>query len=1478
MRRPVARFFFVFLFGTLATLIGIVTSLTLTPPGRALLARNVEARLNRVVHGSIEVGSISGSFLYDLTFEHLVVRDSEGVLLADLPRVRVGYRLPNLIRGNVVLSSVHLDNPHIQIIKHRNGRMNYEDVLGLGRGPKGTSSPLIQFNDVRILDGQLSIALPWNPPAGATAAQRDSALAAEKTRPGRQIEESREGVRRVIVLAGLTTVLSRLQISTPDRKPFTIDIDSLATRVNDPAITITDAAGRIRFHGDSAIFSLRRGALPNTEFSGGGAVTWPHDTVLYDFQLDAPKVSLVDLRWISPLFPAMTGRGTLAAKSESGQLSAYTLRDLHLRQGNQRVDGEVVALQDRVRGIGVRDMNLTLGNLDLDAVRGYVDTLPFYGTLSGKLQGSGFLLERLRINVDWAFADAKVPGRPVSLIAADGVVGFGGKSGLTFYGVNLRSSDIDLGTARRLAPAVVVPGRLSAVGTLNGPLRDVTFRGTATQRDGQLPVSTVRGTVHLDTRGAVLALDTDLDLDPLSFEGIRGGFPSLKTRGDVRGHVKLAGTMEKLAVDATLTGQLGAVEVHGGLSLVPPKLGADALQVRFTRLDLAALRGSGPTTSLNGLLLATGSTDTLRAPSGRLDLSLARSRVREWTIDTLYTRLAVIDSVIHLDTLYTEWKGARAGGSGTLGWARPHDGTIGLQVTLDSLAGFDSLALALTGQVRDSARHAQLPLAGTGSAHVTLAGSLDTLRIQGDFGLRNFAFLGIRSPADSGNFTYTGGAHPLFAAALHADSLAYRSDTLVSSTWQFTSTSLAVAGRPDSLGWSLGTGIGYLTRLDAAGRWVRPAGGAGMLVGFDTLSVRLPTRAWRLEAPTTLTLGDSAPTLGPTRLSAADGSGAVTVAGRLPKDRPGDLTLDAFGVDLRDVYDLIGRDTTGIAGDIGLNLHLAGTARDPTIHGTISLADARFSEAYMPHVRGVVDYADRRLAADLLLSRTGDSVLQLSARLPIDLGLTGVAERQLDGPINVRAHADSVDLGIIEAFTSSVRNVTGYMTADAQIVGTWKAPQLAGYVALAGGAMDIPALGVHYEDITGRSDFGGDSAAIDHVLISSAGGKLDIHGSVHLKELNQPILTIHMDADKFGAINERNFLKLAATGHFDLDGPFYGATFSGSGVADEGALYFADLLNKRVVDLDDPSNIDLVDTTVVRRRNLRQGFSSRFMEELAVTDFNLTIGHEFWLRSTEANIQLAGDVRVNKRMKAYRLDGVLTTPRGTYTLKIGPVSRDFDVTKGSVQYFGTPDLNAKLDIEAQHVVRATNGLDVPVVAKITGTLLKPQLDLSSGPNVRPPLPEVDLVSYLILGVPASQAQGIQQNAVQNAASILTSAVSSDLERALVSDMGLPVDLLEIRPALAGGSVAGGSITQLAAGWQIGPKLFFRLNAGFCNNQVSFGSKNLGASVDFRFGRAWKLQASVEPTFQTCRATGINPDYGLTSAYQIGFDVLWDREF
>jgi hypothetical protein len=141
------------------------------------------------------------------------------------------------------------------------------------------------------------------------------------------------------------------------------------------------------------------------------------------------------------------------------------------------------------------------------------------------------------------------------------------------------------------------------------------------------------------------------------------------------------------------------------------------------------------------------------------------------------------------------------------------------------------------------------------------------------------------------------------------------------------------------------------------------------------------------------------------------------------------------------------------------------------------------------------------------------------------------------------------------------------------------------------------------------------------------------------------------------------------------------------------------------------------------------------------------------------------------------------------------------------------------------------------------------------------------------GYPANEAT---QLGLGTGLSYFSSALSSELERALIQDIGIPLDLIEIRPGVSSrGGVS--TLTQLAAGWQLGSKTFLTFNAGFCPENLSqFTYSNLGASLEFRFSREWRLSASVEPTLQTCRQ-----DFRIsatTNPYQIGSDIRWEREF
>jgi hypothetical protein len=67
MRRRLAHFLFVTLVGALALVLGMVTSMTATSPGRGLLARLVADQLGRTLRGEFQFGAISGSFVRSLT-------------------------------------------------------------------------------------------------------------------------------------------------------------------------------------------------------------------------------------------------------------------------------------------------------------------------------------------------------------------------------------------------------------------------------------------------------------------------------------------------------------------------------------------------------------------------------------------------------------------------------------------------------------------------------------------------------------------------------------------------------------------------------------------------------------------------------------------------------------------------------------------------------------------------------------------------------------------------------------------------------------------------------------------------------------------------------------------------------------------------------------------------------------------------------------------------------------------------------------------------------------------------------------------------------------------------------------------------------------------------------------------------------------------------------------------------------------------
>jgi translocation and assembly module TamB len=595
------------------------------------------------------------------------------------------------------------------------------------------------------------------------------------------------------------------------------------------------------------------------------------------------------------------------------------------------------------------------------------------------------------------------------------------------------------------------------------------------------------------------------------------------------------------------------------------------------------------------------------------------------------------------------------------------------------------------------------------------------------------------------------------------------------------------------------------------------------------------------------------------------------LGGDLPPRGPINAHVGLDNFPLTGIYALLQDDTLGVAGAVTATVTATGTRADPTYTGSLAFSNASFGSFKAPFMDGIVDYRSKRLNGEVHLWRSGQQVLNVTAHLPLDLALVPVEQRQLPDTLSVQARADSVDLGVLAAVTTTVQQVEGVFTADLGIGGTWEAPRLRGGLDIGNAAATIPALNVRYTDLNGSLSLRGDTIRVDSITAVSERGHAELTGFMRLERLTKPVLSLNITTSDFKALDLRGYLALTASGRVQLTGPVFGAALTGRGTVTSGVLHFADLVNKRVVNLDEPWVQDLIDTSLIRQQRLGPEFQSLFFDSLRVRNLQLTMGEDVWLRSNEANIQLSGSVTVNKVRNNYLLSGTLQAPRGTYRLIVGPVTREFVVSQGTVQYFGTPDLDAALDIQATHVVHPLPGPGQPpeitILAHIRGTLRLPKLTLEAE---HADYSQAELLSYLISGKPSFELGGGEGAFVRSAAASL---LAGELERTVVSDLGVPLDYFEIRPGDPTNPFSG---AQLSAGWAIGAKTFLVLNAGFCqgSRQTRF-TNALGATLQFRFSPEWRTEASFEPV----RNCTVDPNLITTTVTrQVGFDVFWERRY
>jgi len=203
-------------------------------------------------------------------------------------------------------------------------------------------------------------------------------------------------------------------------------------------------------------------------------------------------------------------------------------------------------------------------------------------------------------------------------------------------------------------------------------------------------------------------------------------------------------------------------------------------------------------------------------------------------------------------------------------------------------------------------------------------------------------------------------------------------------------------------------------------------------------------------------------------------------------------------------------------------------------------------------------------------------------------------------------------------------------------------------------------------------------------------------------------------------------------------------------------------------------------------------------------------------------------------------------------------------------------------------VRTENGQDVHVRVAIRGTLLNPELVLSSDEGLQ--ISQTDLVSYLAFGKPSFEVTGSGSLSYSSLGTGLLSAsaggfVANQLQK---SRLGSAIDVFSVQAGAVNTTNANQKIdlqsqianSRVTVGKQINERTFIGLDAGLC--ELSSGAKTssynafdrLGLTINHRLAHGFAVSAGYEPSasVKLCDAAGAAQQLTNQPRRQIGLDL------
>ena len=381
--------------------------------------------------------------------------------------------------------------------------------------------------------------------------------------------------------------------------------------------------------------------------------------------------------------------------------------------------------------------------------------------------------------------------------------------------------------------------------------------------------------------------------------------------------------------------------------------------------------------------------------------------------------------------------------------------------------------------------------------------------------------------------------------------------------------------------------------------------------------------------------------------------------------------------------------------------------------------------------------------------------------------------------MDVTLTSSSVGLGLIEALTAAVREVSGTMRLNVRAIGTARDPRFTGTVGIQGAAFLVAATGVRYRNGAAAFQLAPDRVTVETLRVEDTRGRaLTLVGSLGTRELRVGELAIDARArgltvlaNEFGSMEVDADLRLRGR----ADSPRVAGTVTVvGGEFDVDAILDRTLFRPYSTEATAAAPADIDPLAALNPWDrLGLDFELKVPNTLRMTGDNVQVSPGAPLGLGSFNLRVLGDLSFYKDpAQPLYVNGSFDSVSGSYAFQ----GRRFELDPASsINFRG--DLMPEVYVS---VSRLISGVDARVT--IAGPLNEPELRLAS----TPPLEASDILSLIVFNTSTNQLTATQQQELAVRAGTLAAGfLASPLVAALERSLGL--EILEIEaPDQAGG--------------------------------------------------------------------------------------------